>query len=369
MKYFRLLLLIGISLFFFICPKQLLAMEKSSKQSLNEALDLTAIKIESKAAQEVLKRDFIKVRKGRTEYLPSGEVSVLEFKPLKDEESKIKLKQTVARHSKQDIRDEEIKMAGNIYIAKVKTASYWISRSSGSYKFTENANSMTTSTKIKDFKQAVQMALDYLGRHKMIELTEGEEADILFVSAVKNVLTKVDEKKGPEKPIEEFTSDYYVGFGRRYKGIPVWGSQLIIRLDGEGNMASVQKNWRNISKTGSEKAKISMKPLGEIVISDSAFYKKYAPEKIRSKDIQIVDKKCGYLEAPVNYSQTRLRPGCIVSFKIGDSVDETYPQMIIPLEENMNIETLWGRKASEKYSDIETKMIHDEDDMKKDENK
>jgi hypothetical protein len=369
MKYLQKLFFTGIGLFFLLCPLQVWSMEDSSKKILNETLDLTSIKIENPAAKEILKKEYIKVRKGRTEYVPSGEVTVLKFEPLKDEESKIKLKQIVARHSKQEIRDEEIKMAGNIYIAKVKTASYWISRSSGSYKFTENANSMTTPTRIKDFKQAVQIALDYLGRHKLIELTEGEEADILFVSAVKNVLTKVDEKKGPEKPIEEFTSDYYVGFGRRYKGIPVWGSQLIIRLDGEGKAASVQKNWRNISKTGSEKAKISMKPLGEIVISDSAFYKKYAPEKISSKDLQIVDKKCGYLEAPVNYSQARLRPGCIVSFKIGDSVDETYPQIIIPLEDNMNIEALWGKKASEKYSDMETKMIHDEDDIKKDEDK
>jgi hypothetical protein len=296
-------------------------------------------------------------------------VPVLESEPLKDEESKIKLKQTVARHSKQEIRDEEIKMAGNIYIAKVKTASYWISRSSGSYKFTENANSMTTPTKIKDFKLAVQMALDYLGRHKLIELTVGEEADILFVSAVKNVLTKVDEKKGPEKPIEEFTSDYYVGFGRRYKGIPVWGSQLIIRLDGEGKVASVQKNWRKISEVSSEKAKISTKPLEQIILSDPIFYKKYSEKPLNAKDIQIVDKKCGYMEAPVNYSQTSLRPGCIVSFKIGDLMDETYPQIIIPLEDNMNIEALWGKKANEYYSDMEKKLISDEDDKMKDEDK
>jgi hypothetical protein len=90
MKYSCLLFLIGISLFFFICPKQFWAMEESSKQSLNEVLDLTTIKIESPAAREILKKEYIKVRKGRTEYLPSGEVPVLEFEPLKDDESKMK---------------------------------------------------------------------------------------------------------------------------------------------------------------------------------------------------------------------------------------------------------------------------------------
>jgi hypothetical protein len=75
------------------------------------------------------------------------------------------------------------------------------------------------------------------------------------------------------------------------------------------------------------------------------------------------------MEAPVNYSQISLRPGCIVSFKIGEKRDEAYPQMIISLEDNIEIETLLGKKADEKYSDMETKMIHDEDDIKKDENK
>jgi hypothetical protein len=362
----RIIFLVGI--FFLLSPLQIWSMEGPLKPS-NDILDLTNVKIESPSAREILKKDYIKVRKGRTEYIPSGEVPVLEFEPLKDDESKGKLKQIVARHSKQEIRDEEIKMAGNIYIAKVKTASYWISRSSGSYKFTENFNSMAAPTKIKDFKKAVQMALDYLGRQHLIELTDGEDADIIFVSSVKNVLTKVDEKKGPEKPIEEFTSDYYVGFGRRYKDVPILGSSLIIRIDGEGNVASVQKNWRKISKVSSEKAKISTKPLEQIILSDSMFYKKYSEKPLNAKDIQIVDKKCGYMEAPVNYSQTSLRPGCIVSFKIGDSFDETYPQIVIPLEDNMNIETLWGKKASEQFSDMEKKAIYDEDDREKDEDK
>jgi hypothetical protein len=363
----RIIFLIG--LFLTSCPSQAWSIEDSSKKVLNETLDLTRIKIENSAAREILKNDYISIRKGQTEYMPVNEVPVLKFEPLKDEDSKMKLKQIVARHSKQEIRDKEIKMAGNIYIAKVKTASYWISRSSGAYKFTETANSMAFPTKISDFKKAVQMAIDNIGQHRLIELTEGEEVDILFVSAVKNVLTTVDEKKEPEKPVEEFTSDYYVGFGRRYKGIPIWGSQLIIRIDGEGNVASVQKTWRKISEISSEKTKISTKTLEQIILSDPIFYKKYSEKPLNAKDIKIVDKKCGYTEAPVNYSQTSLRPGCIVSFKIGDSFDETYPQIIIPLEDNMNIETLWGRKASEKYSDMEKRMIYDEDDKEKDEDR
>lgn len=367
MKYLRMLFLIGIWLFFFLSPLQLWSMEDSSKQASNIAIDLTRVKIESPFAREVLKKDYIKVRKRRTEYVPSGEVPVLELELVKDEECKRQLKQITAMHSKQQINDEEIKMTGNIYVAKITTASYWISRSSGAYKFTETANSMAVPTKIKDFKQAVQMALDYVGRHRLIELTNGEEVDILFVSTVRNVLTTVDEKKGPEKPIEEFTSDYYVGFGRRYNDIPILDSRLVIRLDGEGNVTSVQKNWRKISKVGIEKARISTKTIQDIIISDPMFYKRYTAEPRSAKDIHIVDKKCGYMESPVNYSQAKLRPGCNISFKIGDSLAESYPQIIIPLEDNMNIETLWGEKASEHYSDMDKRAIYDGDDRSKDE--
>jgi hypothetical protein len=80
MKYLRIFFFISIGIFIFLSPQQLWAMEDPLKQSLNEVLDLAAIKIESKASQEVLKRDFIKVRKKRTDYIPSSEVTIPEFK-------------------------------------------------------------------------------------------------------------------------------------------------------------------------------------------------------------------------------------------------------------------------------------------------
>lgn len=363
----RIIFLIGLLLA--SCPSQAWSIEDSSKKILNETLDLTRIKIESPAAREILKKDHIAVRKARTEYAPSGEIPILETVIPKDNESKETLKKLVSEYSGQKLSEREIKTTGNIYVAKMKTASCWIGRSSGSYKFTETADSMAVPTGISDFKKAVQTALDYLGRHHVIELSEAEEVDILFVSAVKNALTPVNEKTVPEKPDEEFISDYYVAFGRRYKGIPVIGSSLVIRLDGAGNVASVQKNWRKISKVGIENSGISVKPLQKIIISDPMFYKKYAAESIGAKDIHIADKKCGYMEAPVNYLQARLRPGCIVSFKIGDKAEEAYPQITISLEDNVKADMLWGERAREDFSDMEKKLISDENDKEKDEDR
>lgn len=50
------------------------------------------------------------------------------------------------------------------------------------------------------------------------------------------------------------------------------------------------------------------------------------------------------MEAPTNYQQEYLRPGCSVRFKIGESVEDLYPQITISLEDNGNLQTLLGKK-------------------------
>ena len=50
------------------------------------------------------------------------------------------------------------------------------------------------------------------------------------------------------------------------------------------------------------------------------------------------------MEAPPNYQQEYLRPGCSVRFKIGESVEDLYPQITISLEDNGNLQTLLGKK-------------------------
>jgi hypothetical protein len=157
---------------------------------------------------------------------------------------------------------------------------------------------------------------------------------------LKNALTTVDDIK----PKEEFISDYYVGFGRRFEGVPIIGSRIVIRLNGNGDIAMVQKIWRQLVEVSLEKSIISDSPIEELIIKDPMFYERYGKEPISPEDITIIDKKCGYMEAPVNYQQEELRPGCSVSFRIGKSIDETYPQMILSLEDNGNIQKLWGRR-------------------------
>lgn len=317
---------------------------KPQKPQEKDMLNLTKIKIESTDARTLLKSDSILVRKRKTDYEPKGELPVLKLETINDDICRQRLLKVVQKHSQKDVTGREMKNMGDIFVIGLDDVSYWISRASGAYKFTETKNSMATPTKVEHFKEAVQMALDYLGKNQLIELIDGEEIDILFVSAVKNALTIVDEIK----PQEEFISDYYVGFGRRFKGVPIIGSRLVIRLNGNGDIVMVQKTWRQIVEVSTEKAVISRKSIQEIITKDPIFYERHGKDRISPKEITIIDKQCGYMEAPVNYDQEYLRPGCNVSYRIGKSADETYPQIIIPLEDGGNIQKLWGRKYKSK---------------------
>jgi len=50
-----------------------------------------------------------------------------------------------------------------------------------------------------------------------------------------------------KKLITEYKSDYTVYLGRRYRGVPIIGPTLGVRLDPNGEMVAFMKGWRDIS--------------------------------------------------------------------------------------------------------------------------
>lgn len=96
--------------------------------------------------------------------------------------------------------------------------------------------------------------------------------DIVIVSCIKNASVSSNNRT----PSEEFISDYYVGFGRRFNGVPIIGSKLVLRIDGDGDVAMVNKTWRQIERvTGNkslvgQKTVVSSKSLPELMIRDSS---------------------------------------------------------------------------------------------------
>ena len=330
------------------------------KQEPNDekALDLGDIKIDSPEARSLLKTDSIKMRKFKTNYIPPGELPLLRLESVDDDICKKRLLAISGKFLPKKIGKRKIKRSAGTLAFKTKNASGWIGSKSGSYKLTRTRNSIVAPTKINHFKEVVQKALHYVGKNRLVELTDGEKMDITFVSAVKNALSVVEGKsegKGTDKfedtkkykLVEEFKSDHYVGFGRRFNGVPIVGSELVIRLDGNGDVVMVRKNWRKIVEVEKRKASIgsrSILSIKELIIKNPDFLTQYKGKDVFTPgDIQIVNMECGYMEAPANYKQESFRPGLVVGFRVGKD-DENYSQLAISLEENVGIEKLWGKK-------------------------
>lgn len=304
-----------------------------------QASDLNFVfaKVKSESAQTLLGSDVIPVRNRNTNYMPSGEVPVLLLEKPSESAIRIQLEKVISRHSPQLDRKIKLKRLGEILVADAGEHCYWASLSSGAYKFTDNKDSMVARSRFSGFKEAVQMAIHFIAEKKIVGLIEGETVDILSVSAVKNALTEV----GKDEPLEEFLSDYYIIFGRRYRGIPVIGSRILVRLKSDGKVAALEKSWRPIESASDKPARIIKKPLQTLIAKEPKF-KRYSEKPVNPEDIAIVRRRCGYIEAPVSYRQAALRPGCIVSFRIDDQYAESYPQIIVSLEEGVRGEDLLG---------------------------
>ena len=306
-------------------------------------LNLAFTRVESEAAQTLLRSTVIPVRNRNSDYMPSGEVPLLLLERPTEGILRLQLEKVIARHSPKNARELKLKRQGDIIVAQVEDHRYWASLSSGAYKFTDTRNSMVNRSRFRDFKEAVQTALQFIAEKKVAELIEGETLDILFVSAVKNALTEV----GKGVPMEEFLSDFYVVFGRRYRGVPIIGSRLTVRLNSEGKVAALEKSWRPIKAVSEKPARIREKQLQALIVQDPKF-KRYSEKPVNPEDIVIAHHRCGYLEGPVNYRQEALRPGCIVSFRIGEQFAESYPQIVISLEEGLCGEEVLGDKVTQK---------------------
>jgi len=240
-----------------------------------------------------------------------------------------------------DQRPAKVKMLGSLMTMPAKDAAAWIHPASGGYKYTVTKNSMTQPTRLKDFKEAVQKSLDYIARHQLITLADGEELDIVSVSVVNNVLSDV---KKPEDPLEQFQSDYYVSFGRRFRGVPLIGSNLTLRLDGEGKVAMISKNWRPIAAV-EVSAPLREERLEEIIFRSPEFREAYSNRNLSPRDIHIASVRAGYIEAPFDYAQEHIRPGVIVTFWVGATREEMDVELLLPLEKDGDSARLLGQRV------------------------
>lgn len=321
---------------------QVQAAERQSderEKRVNEVLDLAVVGIQNPATRAFFKSGEIRVRKPGSTYMPKGALPILKVESPSEQQCRERLAHILNIHGGR--KPGRVKTLGGALTARLKDVSCWIHPASGGYKLTATKDVMTKPTGLKNFKEAVQLSLDHIAKHKLVELTEGEEIDIRVVSSVHNALSDV---QSPEKPLEQFVSDHYVSFGRRFRGVPIVGSHFTVRVDGEGNVVMINRNWRRLVGIG-DRVRITQKPVRELVFNSPEFRKTFGSQKVRPEDINIAQISAGYVEAPFDRVQKSLRPGCLVSFWVGKIRDEMDSQLVLSLEEQGSPEQLLGERS------------------------
>lgn len=305
----------------------------AQNQKMEQHMDLAEYKIVNAKVAKFLNSETIKVRRLSFADRPLEPLPVITLRKPNDTFSEDRLNKILKTFGHEQVK---IKKRGNTLTANNDSFACWLHQASGGFKYTKIQNDVTE-TSFRDFKEAVNTALEILEKTGIVRLVEGEEMDILYVSAINNAVVTVEK---PENPQELFISEYYVAFGRRYKGVPIVGSYLVFRLDAEKNPVMIKMNWREIVGTG-EIATPMKNEITQILFEHPDYRQAYGKEK-RPQDIVITQMQSGYIEAPLNFKQKELRPGSLVSFKMKPSMDEEAVQLVLPLEEQYAGKSILG---------------------------
>lgn len=330
---------------FFVALALLAVIASSSrnpgKAGESDLLNLATVRIESDFARKVLKQDHISVRKRNTRYVPIGSLEVLRLESISDGDCREQLQRIFRQMIGKEIGARRIKKRHSVFSLRDNAYNAWISRASGAYSLSRTEDMVVAPTTIRHFTQAVQIALEFAAHAQLLNPVEGEEIDIVSVSELHNAFVVSADPRHPE---EQFISDHYVRFGRRYKGVPIIGSHLTLRVDGAGNIAMFDKTWRPIVEITQKRAIIDGRSIEDRLGNHHIFRETYGAEMGTAKEISIVDLQCGYMEAPLNYRQHSLRPGCIVGFSVGKSAEPMNNQIVMSLEDGVGTEAMWGSK-------------------------
>jgi hypothetical protein len=313
-----------------ILPWTVNAQDKNESQNV----DLAVYKIENPAVTKYLKTDKIKVRRFSYTDRPEEPLPVIKLRETDNSACEERLNKILKIFGHEQVKIQKEK--NTLFSAKNKDFACWLHQASGGFKYTAKRTDVAKSS-FRDFKEAVNTALDFIEKTKIVRLVEGEEMDILAVSTINNAVASVEKSKNPQ---ELFISDYYVSFGRRFKGIPIVGSYLVFRFNYEKKPVMIKMNWREIA--GSGEIVIPMKKdINEILLNQLKISQNFSDDKML-KDFVIIQMQSGYIEAPLNFKQTELRPGSLVSFKMSSKMDEEAAQLVLPLEEKYAFKSIMG---------------------------
>ncbi|MDD3582280.1 MAG: hypothetical protein PHW74_14850 [Desulfobacca sp.] len=290
--------------------------------------NLTDYRLKDPAVQKALGVKTIPIRAPSFK-LADQELPILQIQEITEEQTKAQFGQIMGQFGKGPEKDQPEADKGQMLAAKAGTRVFWVAKASGAASFSETKGSMAVPTTINSHRQAVELALKQVVENKLVELRPHETLDVLFVSHVTNAVVKNPKQK---ETTRQYPADYFVGLGRRYKGVPVIGSRLVLRLGGEGQLLGMQRNWRPIiGETGQVSIKESeWMPQLQAELEAQKVLK---PGQTVAKDINFVGMACGYLEGSTSYEQKLMGPGCLINYRPVQQSSEAdqVSQIVIPL--------------------------------------
>ena len=319
-------------------------------------LDLAMYPIKNRKVRDALGLEAIPIR-ARSYALPAMSLPLLKLQSLSQNQVDSQLREIFQQTSNSNFPEKKVRDLADIFTLKRGAEIYWINKASGAYTYSHNHEVMSVPTDIRDHMQAVDLALRFIVMKNLVILGPHETLDVNFVSQVMNAAVE----DGEDQPISQYGADYFVGFGRRYRGVPIIGSRLILRLGSKGKLFGVQKTWRPIVAEG-EWVNINGTPPVEQLRSSLS---QNAPQA--EQNIIIHRTVSGYIEGPVKNEQLMMGPGCIINYTISPS-SEMASQELIPLA-SVNFPLSGTRKSFEpvKGSRKDLIPVRDRDDRGQDE--
>jgi hypothetical protein len=177
-----------------------------------------------------------------------------------------------------------------------------------------------TATIVEDAEQAVDLALDGVAKSGLITLAKHETLDVVGVASTHYAGWVEDEGEGDElmpvyftspdseETVTEYKSDYTVYFGRRYRGVPIIGPSLGVRLDAKGEMVAFMKGWRDID---GETSAVAVLDSTEVVSEATA---------AADDALELQGMACGFTEG-TDTTQTAAGIGCALHYRNTGAVD------------------------------------------------
>ncbi len=202
-------------------------------------------------------------------------------------------------------------------------------------------------TSLEGAEDAVNRALEEVVENSLLTLHPDETLDIVSITSTHYAIYGDDAEGNPasvrfqfngeNEAVSEFQDEYMVHFGRRFRGVPVIGQTLGVKLDADGNLISFQKRWRDIASESGKSTVFSLRSANDIFATAEDQLKKAEQEEVESM-------QCGYVEGDASFAQSEAGIGCQVIVRNFDVREAMSSNRVVWVNASTADHPLFGKK-------------------------